>query len=72
MIALTNKEISRGLKTIGVNTRLDRMLYLIQYKVYFALHCENTDKQKSRFNAAIDHFFRKFIRGNYRKAYISS
>jgi hypothetical protein len=71
MIALTNKEIFQELKTIGINTRLDRILYFMQYRVYFALQCVNTKKQNSRLNAAIDHFFKKFIRGNYRKAYIS-
>jgi hypothetical protein len=72
MTALTNKEIFQELKTIGVNTRFDLMLYLIQYKLYFALQCANTKKQKSKFKVAIHYFFRKFIRVNDRKAYIAS
>jgi hypothetical protein len=45
MIALSNREILRELKTIGINTNIDLLVYFVRYKVY--LVC-NTWKRSNR------------------------
>ena len=39
MIALSNKEILRGLKEIGIDTKMDQMVSLIKYRSYY--FCNN-------------------------------
>ena len=45
MVVLSNREILDELKTIGINTKVDLLVYFIRYKFY--LVC-NTGKRNNR------------------------
>ena len=46
MIALSNREILHELKTIGINTKIDLLVYLIRYKVYLVCNTWERNNKK--------------------------
>jgi hypothetical protein len=56
MIALSNKEILDELKTIGINTNIDLLVYFVRYKVYLVCNTWKRNNRK-RLVAAIANFF---------------
>ena len=57
MIALSNREILHELKTIGINTKIDMLVYLIKYKFYLAYNNGKRNNRKTSLVATIANLF---------------
>ena len=57
MIALSNREILHELKTIGINTKIDMLLYLIKYKFYLVYNNGKRNNRKTSLVATIVNLF---------------
>jgi len=47
MIALSNREILHELKTIGISTKIDLLVYFIRYKVYLVCDTWKRNNRKT-------------------------